>query len=64
MIRGRDGHSKPTARDFGQYVLVMMIVNIGYAYLGDGNVSWEAHAGGFFAGLALFPLMRHPKSSP
>jgi membrane associated rhomboid family serine protease len=42
----------------------MMIVNIGYAYLGDGNVSWEAHAGGFFAGLALFPLMRHPKSSP
>ena len=58
MIRGQDGYSKPTLRDFVQYVLVMMIVNIGYAVLSEGNVSWEAHAGGFFAGLMLFPFMR------
>ena len=64
MIRGRDGYSKPTAKDLGQYILVMMVVNIGYAVLSEGNVSWEAHAGGFFAGLALFPFMRRsPPSS-
>ena len=64
MIRGQDGYSKPTLRDFVQYVLVMMIVNIGYAVLSDGNVSWEAHAGGFFAGLMLFPFMRRlPRST-
>jgi membrane associated rhomboid family serine protease len=64
MIRGRDGFSKPTAKDFAQYILVMMIVNVGYAVLSDGNVSWEAHAGGFFAGLALFPFMRGRPPSP
>lgn len=64
MIRGRDGYSKPTAKDFGQYILVMMIVNIGYAVLSEGNVSWEAHAGGFFAGLALFPFMRKSPRRP
>jgi membrane associated rhomboid family serine protease len=64
MIRGRDGYSKPTVKDFGQYILVMMIVNVGYAVLSDGNVSWEAHAGGFFAGLALFPFMRRRPPSP
>ncbi len=41
---------------------VMMALNLGYAYLGapgDGGsaISWEAHAGGFFAGLFLFPLL-------
>lgn len=64
MIRGRDGHSKPTAKDFGQYVLVMMIVNLGYAMLSGGAVSWEAHAGGFFVGLVLFPLMRRRSEPP
>ena len=58
LIRGQDGFSKPTGKDILQYVLMMMIVNIGYAVLSGGNVSWEAHAGGFFAGMALFPFMR------
>ena len=64
LMRGRDGHSKPTLQDFGQYVLVMMILNLGYALLSGGAISWEAHAGGFFAGLILFPLMRRPVSPP
>ena len=64
LIRGRDGYSKPTAKDFAQYILVMMVVNVGYAVLSEGNVSWEAHAGGFFAGLALFPFMRGRPPSP
>ena len=58
LIRGQDRFSKPSGRDILQYVLMMMIVNIGYALLSGGNVSWEAHAGGFFAGMALFPFMR------
>lgn len=58
LIRGQDGFSKPSGKDILQYVLMMMIVNIGYAVLSGGNVSWEAHAGGFFAGMALFPFMR------
>lgn len=58
LIRGHDGFSKPTGKDTLQYVLMMMIVNVGYAVLSGGNVSWEAHAGGFFAGMALFPFMR------
>lgn len=41
---------------------IMMLLNVGYAYLGtpgDGGsaISWEAHAGGFFAGLLIFPLL-------
>ena len=60
LIRGRDGFSRPSGRDIAQYALMMMIVNVGYALLSGGNVSWEAHAGGFFAGLALFPFMRQP----
>ena len=58
LIRGQDGFSNPSGKDILQYVLLMMIVNLGYAMLSGGNVSWEAHAGGFFAGLVLFPLMR------
>lgn len=64
LIRGRDGYSRPTLRDFGQYIVVMMVVNLGYALLSGGGVSWEAHAGGFFAGLALFPFMRTPPHQP
>ncbi len=58
LLRAGDGRSRPRPRDYLQYVLIMMIVNLGYASLGGGRVSWEAHAGGFFAGLALFPLLR------
>ena len=40
---------------------IMMALNLGYAYFGapgsNGIISWEAHAGGFFAGLFLFPLL-------
>lgn len=64
IIRGRDGRSKPTVKDLAQYILVIMIVNIGYAILSDSNISWEAHAGGFFAGLVLFPLMRRRLPPP
>jgi membrane associated rhomboid family serine protease len=60
LIRGQDGFSRPSAKDILQYVLMMMIVNVGYALLSGGNVSWEAHAGGFFAGMALFPFLRRP----
>ena len=58
LIRGQDGFSNPSGKDILQYVLLMMIVNVGYALLGGGNISWEAHVGGFFAGMALFLLMR------
>ncbi|PPR12362.1 MAG: hypothetical protein CFH41_00399 [Alphaproteobacteria bacterium MarineAlpha11_Bin1] len=58
LLRGRDGFSKPSGKDILQYSLLMMIVNVGYALLGGGNISWEAHTGGFFAGMALFPLLR------
>ncbi len=44
------------------FAMIMMVLNLGYAYLGapgdgGGTISWEAHAGGFFAGLLLFPLL-------
>ena len=63
LLRGQDGFSKPSGKDIVQYVLLMMIVNVGYAFLSGGNVSWEAHAGGFFAGMALFPFLRQPTSA-
>ena len=58
LIRGKNKHSRPSGEDVLKYVLLMMIINVGYALLGGGNISWEAHAGGFFSGMALFPLMR------
>ncbi len=58
LVRGGDGVSRPRGRDIVQYVLFIMIVNVGYAILSPGNVSWEAHAGGFLAGLVLYPFMR------
>ena len=64
LIRGQDDFSRPSGRDIAQYVLLMMIVNVGYAVMSGGNVSWEAHAGGFFAGLALFPFMRQRPDNP
>ena len=64
LVQGQDGISRPTGRDIAQYVLLMMIVNVGYAMMSGGVVSWEAHAGGFFAGLSLFPLMRQRPENP
>lgn len=64
LVKGQDGISRPTGRDIAQYVLLMMIVNVGYAMMSGGVVSWEAHAGGFFAGLSLFPLMRQRPENP
>ena len=58
LVRGRDGVSRPNGQDIAQYVLLIMIVNVGYAILSPGNVSWEAHAGGFLAGLIFYPIMR------
>lgn len=60
LIRGADGHSKPSLKDIGKYIVMMMVVNVGYALVSGGAISWEAHAGGFFAGLALFPFLREP----
>ncbi|MEX1306080.1 MAG: rhomboid family intramembrane serine protease [Rhodovibrionaceae bacterium] len=49
-------------RKLAWYCVVMMLLNVGYAVVGGfGNVekiAWEAHAGGFFTGLAIFPLLR------
>ena len=58
LLRGHDGISRPGLRDYLQYILLMMIMNVGYALLSDGNISWEAHAGGFFAGIVFYPLLR------
>ena len=58
LLRGSDGRSRPEPQHYVQYILLMMIINLGYAILSEYRISWEAHAGGFFAGLALFPLLR------
>lgn len=62
LLRGHDGVSRPGLRDYAQYMLLMMIMNVGYALLGGGNISWEAHAGGFFAGILFYPLLRRRQS--
>ncbi|MEX2629986.1 MAG: rhomboid family intramembrane serine protease [Tistlia sp.] len=55
------------------FVAVMMALNLAFAYYGtlpgadEADVAWEAHAGGFLAGLALFPLLarrRRPEAPP
>ena len=63
LLRGSDGRSRPEPQHYVQYVLVMMIINLGYAILSENRISWEAHAGGFFAGLALFPMLRSHRSA-
>lgn len=44
------------------YCAIMMLLNVGYATVGGiggmERIAWEAHAGGFFIGLAIFPLLR------
>src|SRR5690625_926159 len=44
------------------FTVIMMFLNLAYAYLGapgsdDAQIAWEAHAGGFLAGLLLMPLL-------
>ncbi len=62
-VHGHIHAGRPTLREYVSYILLMMlIVNIAYALISNANISWEAHAGGFFAGLILFPFLcpRHP----
>lgn len=44
------------------YCAIMMLLNVGYATVGGFDnvekIAWEAHAGGFFTGLLIFPLLR------
>ncbi|HLW27639.1 MAG TPA: rhomboid family intramembrane serine protease [Kiloniellales bacterium] len=44
------------------FTLIMMLLNLAYAYVGapgdlDAQIAWEAHAGGFLAGILLMPLL-------
>ena len=64
-VPGQSGerHGRPTLRQYLHYILVMMLImNLAFALISGPNISWEAHAGGFFAGLALFPFLRRPSS--
>jgi membrane associated rhomboid family serine protease len=52
----------------GVIILTFVVVNVIFGWTGFGSfgevkaVAWEAHLGGFFAGLLLFPLFeRRPK---
>lgn len=57
LTRASDG-GPPTRKNILHFVVVILILLAGYAAIGDGAVSWEAHAGGFVAGLVFFPLLR------
>ena len=60
-----DRHGRPTLRHYLHYVLVMMLImNLAFALISGASISWEAHAGGFFAGLALFPVLRRVPGRP
>lgn len=44
------------------FTLVMMLLNLAYAYVGapgveGAQIAWEAHAGGFLGGILLMPLL-------
>ena len=63
------GHVRDSAKErlkkIAIYIAIMMLLNLAYAFVlsDDGSkVAWEAHAGGFFAGLMFFPfLARRPR---
>lgn len=58
VTRSRSG-GPPRAKNVVHYVVVVLALMAGYALLsGNAGISWEAHLGGFAAGLALFPAMR------
>ncbi len=60
---------KERLKRLGAFVLVMMALNLAFASFGslpgadEGDVAWEAHAGGFVAGLLLFPVLARRKKS-
>lgn len=58
------GHINDNARErlkkIAVYIVIMMMLNLAYAFVLSDNgskVAWEAHGGGFFAGLILFPFL-------
>ncbi|MFC4352730.1 rhomboid family intramembrane serine protease [Fodinicurvata halophila] len=60
----RPWEDRPTRwRKLAAFTAVMMALNIAYAMVGgvggpeSPSIAWEAHAGGFFAGLFLFPWL-------
>lgn len=52
------------------FALVMMALNLAFAFssslpgIGEAEVAWEAHMGGFLAGLLLFPLLARGARPP
>jgi membrane associated rhomboid family serine protease len=64
--RGDSGQER--LKKIAVYVVIMMFLNVAYAYLlsdAGSKVAWEAHAGGFFTGLLVFPLLaRRPRGRP
>lgn len=63
LTRSRGG-GPPQPKNILHYVVVTAVLMAGYGFLmAEKGVSWEAHAGGFFAGLALFPLLRQRKET-
>ncbi|MDX1710607.1 MAG: rhomboid family intramembrane serine protease [Rhodovibrionaceae bacterium] len=62
-------HERPARRvaKVVYWVAIMMLLNVIYAFAAGGpggvfgvmgRISWEAHAGGFLAGLIAFPILR------
>lgn len=47
------------------YCAIMMLLNVAYATVGGmggmERIAWQAHLGGFFVGLAAYPLLRRPR---
>ena len=52
------------------FALVMMVLNLAFAFSGslpgmaEAEIAWEAHMGGFLAGLLLFPLLARGARPP
>lgn len=66
LTRGPGG-TPPTRSTIVHYAIVMMLLMGGYALLDvGGGVSWSAHAGGFVAGLIVYPFLRvkRPRNGP